>query len=272
MTQNILMTGANGGVGGFLRPLLLEKYGRIILSDRDQMTNLEDGETFRQAELSNPAEVDAICEGVDAIIHLGGQPNEADWDTINTSNIQGCLNLFEAARKAGVSRVIFASSNHAVGMYPRNRLINENARVRPDSRYGLSKVFGEALAAMYADKHGMRTLSIRIGNVDLKPIDLRRLSIWIHPEDLFQLVSIGLDHPDLHNEIVYGVSDNARGFWDNETAFRLGYVPKHRGEDHAAYALDAQKSVPPDELGDQIHGGTFGSAEFSGDMARTLRR
>lgn len=272
MTQTILMTGANGGVARFLRPMLLARYGNVLLSDRDDMTDLGEGERFLKAELSDAAAVDALCDGVDAIIHLGGRPNEGDWDAINTSNIQGCYNLFEAARKAGVKRVIFASSNHAIGMYPRTRLINEHQRVRPDSRYGLSKVFGEGLAALYADKYGMRNLSIRIGNVDWKPADLRRLSIWIHPDDLFQLVTIGLEHPDLHNEVVFGASDNARGYWDNETAFRLGYAPKHRAEDHVDHALDAQSRLAADPIGDEIHGGGFGSAEFTGDPARTLRR
>ncbi len=272
MSPNILLTGANGGVGRMLRPRLLSRYGAIRLSDRNEITDLRSGESFQAAELTDQAAVASMCEGIDAIIHLGGQPVEADWDTINMSNIQGCYTLYEEARKAGVQRVIFASSNHAVGMYPRSRKISERERVRPDSRYGVSKAFGEALSAFYADKFGMRTLSIRIGNVDDKPADLRRLSIWIHPDDLMQLCVIGLEHEDLHNEVVFGISDNARAFWDNEAAFRLGYAPEHKAEDHVDYAMAEQSKNPADPLGDELQGGGFGSLEFSGDAARTLRR
>jgi uronate dehydrogenase len=165
--------------------------------------------------------------------------------------------------------VVFASSNHAVGFYRRRRRIGVEALVRPDSRYGVSKAFGEALGAYYADKFGLRVLAIRIGNVGDRPIDERRLSIWIKPEDLAQLVRIGLEHPDLHYAVVYGVSDNARGFWDNEPAFRLGYRPGGRAEDHRDSALAAQAKLPPDPVGDLFQGGTFCSDEYAGDPGRS---
>ena len=149
------------------------------------------------------------------------------------ANIIGCYNLFEAARRRGVERIVFASSNHAVGFYPRQRRIGIEAPVRPDSRYGVSKAFGEALAALYAFKHGLRVTSLRIGNVTDVPVDKRRLSIWMKPEDLVQLIRIGLEHPDIRYEIFYGASDNARGWWDNGAAFRFGYRPQGRAEDHS---------------------------------------
>ena len=212
----------------------------------------------------------AACEGVDGVVHLGGQSVEADWDVIDAANIQGMVTLMEAARQAGAGRMVFASSNHAVGMYPRHRLIGTEERVRPDSRYGLSKAFGEALCALHADKHGMRCLSIRIGNVADRPADERRLAIWLHPEDLFQLVVIGLEHPDLHHEVVYGASANARAWWDNAAAHRLGYRPKHRAEDHRDHALAEQEKLGPDPVGDLFQGGGFSSSEFDGDLERTL--
>jgi uronate dehydrogenase len=130
-----------------------------------------------------------------------------------------------------------------MGFYKRRDRIGVDEPVRPDSRYGVSKAFGEAVGASFADKFGLRVMSIRIGNVGMKPIDKRRLSIWIHPEDLFQLCRIGLEHPDLHHAIVYGESMNERSWWDNRTAFRLGYAPEHRAEDHAAAALAAQAEL-----------------------------
>jgi uronate dehydrogenase len=116
---------------------------------------------------------------------------------------------------------------------------------------------------MYADKHGIGVLCIRIGNYDDKPVDKRRLSIWVHPEDLTQLIRIGLEHPAIGFEVVYGASDNERSWWDNDAAYRLGYRPKHRAEDHRDHALEAQKKLPADPVGDFFQGGTFSSAEFT---------
>ena len=270
MARTILLTGAAGDVGSRLRPMLAARYERVVLSDRTEPPDLAPNEAFRGGELDDAAAMAAACEGADALVHLGGQADEATWDTVNASNVQGMWTVMEAARAAGVGRVVFASSNHAVGMVPRHRLIGTEERVRPDSRYGLSKAFGEALCAMHADKHGMRCLSIRIGNVADRPADERRLAIWLHPEDLFQLVAIGLEHPELHHEIVYGASANARAWWDNAAAHRLGYRPRHRAEDHRDHALAEQARLEPDPVGDRFQGGGFSSAEFDGDLERTL--
>jgi len=268
MSQTILLTGATGDVGGRLRPMLRERYAHVVLSGRKEITDLAPNESFRPARLDVAAEVRAVCEGVDGIVHMGGQSVEAEWSVVDAANVQGMMNLFEGARAQGVKRVIFASSNHAIGMYPRNRRIGVDDLVRPDSRYGLSKVFGEALASLYADKHGMRCMSIRIGNVADKPVDRRRLSIWLHPEDLMQLCAIGLEHPEMHNSVVWGESDNARSFWDNAPAYRLGYRPKHRAEDHAAEVLARGEAA--DAVGDLFQGGGFSAKEFDGDLERTL--
>ena len=131
------------------------------------------------------AEVEKIVAGIEGIVHLGGHSTEGSWDTILNANIIGCYNLFEAAYRAGVKRVVFASSNHAVGFYPRSKTNRrQRRRCAPDSRYGVSKAFGEALGAFYADKHGLRVTCLRIGNVGDAPIDQRRLAIWLKPEDL----------------------------------------------------------------------------------------
>src|SRR3984893_8130060 len=218
----ILSTGAAGGIGTRLRKLLKPVYPDLRLSDITKPADLHPDETFLAADLARIDEVEKIVDGVDGIIHLGGISGEAPWEGILKSNIIGCYNLFEAARRKGVKRGVFASSNHPVGFYPRHHHIGVDVTVRPDSRYGVSKAFGEALGSLYADKHGLRVLCLRIRNLGEQPVDKRRLSIWVHPRDLFQLVRIGLEHPSLHYEVVYGVSDNERGWWDNEAAFRLG--------------------------------------------------
>jgi uronate dehydrogenase len=260
--KNVLITGAAGDVGGRLARLLADRY-RLRLSDI-RTPALAPGADFVAADLADPAAVATAVAGMDGIVHLGGFSVEGPWDTILGANIVGCYNLFEAARIAGVKRVVFASSNHAVGFYPRRRRIGVGEPVRPDSRYGVSKAFGEAVGAFYAYKHGMRVTCLRIGNVADTPVDRRRLAIWIKPEDLAQLVRIGLEHPDIRYEIFYGASDNERGWWDNAAAYRFGYRPQFRSEDHRDAALAAQAKLPPDPIGDWYQGGTYCSAEYDG--------
>jgi uronate dehydrogenase len=267
--KRVLMTGAAGGIGTMLTPLLRGLYPELLLSDLRTPKALAPGDKFAAANLENIDEVEKICEGVDGILHFGGYSVEGTWDQIHSANIVGCYNLFEAARAAKVERIVFASSNHAVGFYPRQRRIGMDDAVRPDSRYGASKAFGEALAALYAYKHGMRVTCLRIGHVLDTPADKRRLSIWLSPPDLVQLIRIGLEHPDIRHEIFFGASDNDRGFWDNEPAFRYGYRPQSRAEDHAAAALAADARLPPDPVGDWYEGGPFCSDEFDNGIAKS---
>jgi uronate dehydrogenase len=266
--KTVLLTGAAGGVGGRLRKLLAGAYPDFRLSDVVDIKDLAAGERFERTDLAELAAVERLLDGVEGVIHLGAVSIERPWEEILPANIVGCYNLFEAARRKGVKRIVFASSNHVVGFYRRNRRIGTGLPVRPDSRYGVSKAYGEALGAYYADKFGLRVLAIRIGNVADRPVDLRRMSIWVSPEDLAQLVRIGLEHPGLHYEVVYGVSDNARGWWDNEAAFRLGYRPAGRSEDHRDGALAAQAKLAADPIGDLFQGGGFCSDEFAGDPDR----
>jgi uronate dehydrogenase len=261
--ETVLITGAAGGIGSRLRQLLKGVYPRLILSDREAPADLTGDEEFVAAELSDMGQVESLLQGVDGVIHLGGRSIEDEWAVIHQANIIGCHNLFEAARLNGTRRVVFASSNHTIGFYPRHRRISVDDKTRPDSRYGVSKAFGEALGAFYAEKFGLGVLSIRIGNVDDYPVDERRLSIWISPRDLVQLIRIGLEHPGLGYEIVWGASDNARGWWDNEPAYRLGYRPADRAEDHRDHALAAEAGRAADLVGDYYQGGAFCSAEFA---------
>jgi uronate dehydrogenase len=266
--RKVLLTGASGGIGTRLRTLLKPLYPELVLSDVRRPADLRSDERFIAADLAKLDEIEAAVRGVEGIVHLGGHSVEGPWETILSANIVGTYNLFEAARRQGVKRVVFASSNHAVGFYPRRRTIDTEVVPLPDSRYGVSKVFGEAVGALYAMKHGLGVLSIRIGNVGDRPIDERRLAIWLQPEDLVSLIRIGLERPGLVYEVVYGMSDKARAWWDNHRATELGYRPQARAEDFADEVLAAQAALPPDEVGDFFQGGTFCSDEFDGDFAR----
>jgi uronate dehydrogenase len=265
--QKILITGAAGDVGTRLRKLLKGVYS-LRVSDIRKPADLGADDEFVTADLGDYEQTKQITAGIDGIVHLGGYSVEGPWETIHKSNIVGCYNLFEAAYRSGVKRIVFASSNHAVGFYPRDRKIGVDVTVRPDSRYGVSKAFGEAVGALYADKHGLRVTCIRIGNVGDKPLDKRRMSIWIKPEDLAQLIRIGLEHPDIRFEIFYGASDNAAGWWDNSNARRYGYRPQFRSEDFRDEAMAAQAKLPADPVGDRFQGGPFCSDEYDADRAR----
>jgi uronate dehydrogenase len=265
--DTVLITGAAGGIGRMIRPLLRGVYPTIRLSDIVELAP-EAGEEFVKADLTDIGALERLCAGVDGVIHLGASAVEDAWAPILNNNLIGCYNLFEAARRQRVKRIVFATTNHVVGFYRRQRTIDHTVMPRPDSRYGVSKAFGEALGRMYADKYGLAVFNIRIGNVDRRPVDRRRLSIWISPRDLVQLMRIGLEHPEIHFEVVYGVSANARAWHDNANAYRLGYAPADHAEDYAGEATEADLKLPPDPIGEQFQGGGFCTMEFIGDVKK----
>lgn len=264
--KNVLITGAGGDVGGHLRRELAGRY-RLRLSDKKAIKDLGKAETFVKGDVRRMRDMLAVTRGVDAIVHLGSFSVEGDWETIRDINIDGTYNVYEAARRNGVKRIVFATSNHAVGFYRRDETIDHRVYPKPDSRYGVSKVFGEALGSLYADKYGLEVFNIRIGNVNPQPVDKRRLSIWISPRDLAQLVCIGIDHPGIRFEIVYGISDNRRAWYDNANATRLGYRPEDASEPYAEEVLRREKPGA-DALTERFQGGTFVRAELGGDPNR----
>ena len=266
--KTILITGAAGDIGGHLRRELAGRY-QLRLSDIRPIGKLAPGEKFIRADVSKLADMLRASKGVDAIVHMGGFSVEGSWEVILSANIVGAYNAFEAARINGVKRVVFPTSNHAMGFYPRDQKIDHRIYPKPDSRYGVSKVFAEAMASLYADKYGVQTLGIRIGNVNPKPVDKRRLSIWVSPRDIAQLVTIGIEHPDIRFEIVYGVSNNRRSWYDNSNAYRLGYEPQDDSETYAEEVLRNEKPAT-DEKAEHYQGGSFVSVELGGDPARLL--
>ena len=253
--KTLLITGAAGDVGTHLRRELAGKY-QLKVSDLRSLKKINSEEQFTRADISKFSDAVRIMKGVDAVVHLGGYSVEGPWDGILNANIVGCYNIFEAARVTGVKRIIFPSSNHAVGFYRRDETIDHRVYPRPDGRYGVSKVFGEALGSLYADKYGMQVFCIRVGNVNPAPIDKRRLSIWLSPRDLAQLVTIGIEHPKIRFEIVYGVSRNKRSWYDNSNAYRLGYKPLDDAERYSKEVL-ANEKTGGDLTAEKYQGGVF---------------
>ena len=219
-------------------------------------------------------------EGVDAVVHLAACTTDADWSQQVHLSVQGTIEVFEAARALGIERVIYASTNHVVGLYPRPPLgppRGSREVLLPDSRYGVAKVFGESVGALFAYKYAMRVLVIRIGNVNPYPVDRRRLGIWISPRDLAQLVALGVEHPGLRFEIVYGVSDRTGRHYDNSTAYALGYAPQDGDVPPEIMARVLREDPPPApgstaaaSAAEMSLGGSFAEAEFVGDGSRLL--
>jgi uronate dehydrogenase len=267
--KTVLITGASGDVGAHLRRELAGRY-RLRLSDKRPLKPGK-GERFMRADIARMADALRITRGVDAIVHLGGYSVEGPWPAILQANIVGCYNVFEAARRNGVKRILFPTSNHAVGFYRRDETIDHRVYPKPDSRYGVSKVFGEALGSLYADKYGMEVFMMRIGNVNPKPIDKRRLSLWLSPGDLAQLVTIGIEHPGIRFEIVYGISGNRRAWYDNSNATRLGYRPQDDAEDFADEVLAGEPPVT-DPIAEAHQGGVFCTAEAVPNPAKAPSR
>ncbi len=263
----ILITGAAGQIGAALRSGLRGKYPVLRLLDVAPLGGAAAGEEIVQADIRDVAAMEEAMQGVDCVVHLAGASVESPWEKVLPLNIEGCYNTFEAARRQGVKRVIFASSNHAVGFHRRERFIDNTVVPRPDTRYGVSKVFGEAVGRLYADKHGLSVACLRIGtfrNPD-RPADSRQLLTWISHRDMVQLVRRCIDHPNYHFVTVYGVSNNLRSRWDNSNVKFLAYRPDDDSEKFAPEILAAGQQE--NEIAAQFHGGFYCPMEFSGDTS-----
>jgi uronate dehydrogenase len=249
--STILVTGAAGRIGSMLRTRLA-RPGRVLrlLDIAPLAQSAGAGEEEVTASVTDLAALTAACAGVDAVIHLGGIPTEDAWAPILDVNINGAYTVFEAARRAGVRRVIYASSNHAVGFTPREAFpAADDARPEPDTYYGVSKAAAEALAALYAHRYGLETICVRILSCFDRPQNVRMLSTWLSPDDAGQLFEACLTAPAPGFRVIYGVSANTRGGWVSlDGARALGYQPKDDAEAYAAGLLAPGEPDPADPV------------------------
>ncbi|WP_156724279.1 NAD-dependent epimerase/dehydratase family protein [Streptomyces apocyni] len=256
--RTVLLTGAAGGLGTLMRDLLPAYGYELRLLD---LTPVADAPDAIAADLGDLDAVRAAVRGVDAVIHLAGISLEAPFDDILRANITGTYHLYEAARQEGVPRVVFASSNHAIGFTPRpgggEPLIPAGTPHRPDTFYGLSKCFGEDLAQLYWDKHGLETVSVRIGSCFPEPTSVRMLSIWMSPADCARLFHAALTASGVGHTVVYGSSANTRLPWDLASARALGYDPQDDSEPYAAKLLAEHGELDPDNPEHAHLGGHF---------------
>jgi len=263
MIENVLLTGAAGKLARRLRQPLARRYRRLTSTDILPLAADAANEEVVGCDLSDAAAVGRLVQGVDAIVHFAGYPREAGWDTIIPANIVATANLFEAALQCGVRRIVYASSNHVIGFHPTDTPIGLDAEVKADSRYGVSKAFAETLARFYYEKFGLESLGLRIGRCEDRPTDERMLSTWLHPEDMTQLVTLGLEQP-VRADVVYGISRNTRSWWRNDGQ-TIPYVPAHSADDYAIEPVRALSAASP------FQGGYFADAQYLGDPARATR-
>jgi uronate dehydrogenase len=260
--ERVLLTGAAGRIGTALRPGLRTHDGlrELRLSDIEPLAPEHPAETVAPADLRDAEAVLRAAEGVDAIVHLGGIPSEADLATLAGPNLHGAFHVLEAARRTGARRVVLASSNHVTGFAPTTRRLAGHEAPRPDSLYGATKAFGEALGSLYADKFGLEVVCLRIGTFAQRPLEPRHLSSWLSPADGLRLVSACLTAPSpLGFRVVYGASANTRGWWDLGPARELGYLPQDDAEAFAGQLAPAGEDPP---TGPQ--GGPFAQPGFGG--------
>ena len=258
--KRLLITGAAGQLGKMLRRELAPLAEVLRLSDQADLGKAAANEELVCCDLADSDAMLALTRDVDAVAHFGGVSLEGRFDDILHSNIEGSYYLYEGCRKHGVGRVIYASSNHAVGFHPRTTIIDAHADYRPDSMYGVSKVFVESLGRYYFDKYRIETVNLRIGSCFPEPVDRRMLATWLSYRDLAQLVTRSLLAPKVGFSVVYGSSANREQFWDNRLAAHIGFAPEDSAE---AYRDKVETATPIPDPEDPvvIHvGGGFAAA------------
>jgi uronate dehydrogenase len=229
--RRLLLTGAAGNLGRQLRPHLAEWADIVRVSDISGLGDVAAHEEAMVVDLADRDAVHALLEGVDAVIHMGGVSTEAPFDDLLQSNIVGLYNLYSSAQKQGVRRVVYASSNHAVGFHPVTSVLDADAPLRPDGLYGVSKCFGESLSRYYFDRFGLETVCLRIGSSFEAPKNKRMLVTYLSYRDFIELVRCSLFTNRVGHAIVYGVSDNRTKWVDNTKAAFLGFRPKDSSEE-----------------------------------------
>jgi uronate dehydrogenase len=257
--RRVLLTGAAGKIGSCVRSGLRDELDDLRLTDvRDPEPPPVPPETFVAADLADREAVLRAVEGVEAVVHLGAVPGEAAFEELLGPNVVGSFNVFDAARRTGVRRVVYASSNHVTGFYPVEERLTGAEPPRPDGLYGATKAFGEALGRMYSDRFGLEVVCIRIGAFDERPSQPHELHMWLSPGDAVRLFRACLTAPDVGFLTVYGASANSRSWWDlGEAGRRLGYEPH---DDAERFAAEIEEADPPA----RYQGDPFTSEEYGG--------
>lgn len=263
MPRLIALSGAEGNIGRVLRERLPARGYRVRSGSLSPLAPRAAGEDLVSGDLNDPAVVDRLLAGADVLIHMAGTSVERPLPEIIDNNLRALVAVYEGARRHRVRRVVFPSSNHAVGMHPVDQVLDVDVDLRPDGFYGLSKVWGEALARMYWDKHGIESVCVRIGTCIEKPLEVRHLSTWFGWDDLLHFTERCIEATDVGFLQIYGVSGNTRSYWRNDQSARLGYRPTQNAEDWAAEVMARPMPDPRDPVARRFQGGAFVSLDYT---------
>ncbi len=261
--MRVLLTGAAGSIGATLTSGLLDRGHEVVGLDRVATPDGFPG-TWYTVDCADPDAVEAVFAaeargaGLDAVVHLAGMPGEADLPLELESHVVTTAALLDAMVRHAVTRIVYAGSNHAVGLAPRTELLGIDVRPRPDTFYGVAKVAAEALLSLYADRHGIDAVVARIGSFLPQPETVRHLSTWLSPDDAVRMAEAALTSPDPGYAVIYGVSANTRGWWDLEPGRALGYEPQDDAEQFAGKVTER----PEDEAEGATAGGPMATEAF----------
>lgn len=260
--KKLVLTGAAGRLGSYLREPLSRMADELVSTDIvDDIGALYAGESYLKGDLASLDDMMHVLQGADMVVHMGAHADEGPFEKLLGPNFVGAYNIWESAYQNGLKRVIYGSSIHAVGMYPKNEFIGTDVRHRPDTFYGLSKCFAEDLGSMYWDKRGLESVHMRILSC-AQVNNARSLGSWLSYDDLIQMTQRAIDTPVTGFTIVYGVSDNDRAPVDNSKANFLGYRPKDNAERFAEEILANEPPMDSQNTGHMCHGGPFASVEL----------
>jgi uronate dehydrogenase len=251
----VLLTGASGALGRVLAKSLSAAGWTLRLTDIAPFpAAVPPGAVFTCADLSDGVTMLRLAEGCGAIVHLGGVSVERPFEEVVGPNIRGLYHIYEAARREK-ARVIFASSNHAIGFHERDESIGADTQFLPDGFYGLSKAYGELMGRLYWFKHGVESVFIRIGSCFPEPVDARMLATWLSYPDLSRLVIRCVMTPDVGCSVVWGASSNARmTWWRDDARDKLGWAPEDSAD---LFAGQLGGRVSGDPVQERYMGGGF---------------
>lgn len=268
--KRIVLTGAAGRLGSYLREPLTRMADELVSTDIvDGIGKVYTGERYEQGDLARLDDMLRVLDGADMVVHMGAYADEGPFEKLLGPNIVGAYNVWEAAYRHGLKRVIYGSSIHAVGMHAKTDFIGIDVAHKPDTFYGLAKCFAEDLGSLYWDKRGLESVHMRILSC-AQVNNARALGSWLSYDDLIQLTQRSIEAPVTGFTVVYGVSGNDRAPVDNAKASFLGYRPKDNAEQFAESVLAAEPAHDPQDPGYRCHGGPFAAVELGNSGAATM--
>lgn len=254
----VLVTGAAGRIGSVVRQGLGEQLEVLRLVDTRDLGEPAANEEVLQLDLADIEAARRAVEGVDVVVHLAALAKEERFGRLLEANVVATYNVFEAARLCDVRRIVFASTNHVTGFYRRGERVAPSDPVRPDSLYAVTKVFGEALGRLYADKWGLEVVCVRIGSFGERPTSVHELTMWLSHRDAVQLFSKAISAPEIGFLVVYGMSRSRWSSWENPGAAQIGFAPV----DDADVAADEQVKREADANVDPLQGGSYTERDY----------